>query len=152
MSTIGVEVLNDLLLVNNDRIKGYERALKETKEQDFDLKQLFQEIIAQTKRFNDELRSLVEKAGAMAETQTSISGRLHRVWMDIKTTLSGSKRKILLAECERGEDASKEAYSEALHGEHKLTNEQIDLLTQQADEQELVHNRIRDLRNIERER
>ena len=33
-----VEVLNDLVLINNDRIEGYERAVKELKEEDHDLK------------------------------------------------------------------------------------------------------------------
>ena len=33
-----VEVLNDLIQINNDRIAGYERALKELKDGDEDLK------------------------------------------------------------------------------------------------------------------
>ena len=35
-----IEVLNDLIQINNDRIAGYEKAIKETKSEDEDLKVL----------------------------------------------------------------------------------------------------------------
>ena len=35
-----VEVLNDLIQINNDRVAGYEKAIKETKNEDEDLKVL----------------------------------------------------------------------------------------------------------------
>jgi len=152
MATTGVQVLNDLLLINNDRIKGYEQALKEAGKDDIDLKTIFSDMIKQTRKFNDQLKLLVEKAGARAETETSVSGRLHRVWIDLKATFTGKSRKGLLAECERGEDASKEAYNEALHGDSELTGEQIDILTQQAEEQQISHNRIKAMRDQERDK
>jgi len=37
--TIGV--LNDLIRINNDRIEGYERAVRETNEGDMDLRNIF---------------------------------------------------------------------------------------------------------------
>ena len=152
MSTTGVQVLNDLLLINNDRIKGYEQALKEITEKDADLNVVFSDMIRQTRKFNEQLKRLVEKAGAAPEMETSISGRLHRAWIDLKAAFMGKSRKGLLAECERGEDASKEAYNEALHGDSELTNEQIDVLTQQAEEQQVSHDRIRVMRDQERSR
>ena len=39
------EVLNDLIQINNDRIEGYEKALKELKDEDADLKDLFISMI-----------------------------------------------------------------------------------------------------------
>jgi len=152
MSTTGVQVLNDLLLINNDRIKGYEQALKETRDKDADLRALFSDMIGQTRKFNEQLKRLVEKAGAMPEMETSVSGRLHRAWIDLKAAFTGKSRKGLLAECERGEDASKEAYNEALHGGNELTEEQIDVLTQQAEEQQISHDRIKSIRDMERNR
>ena len=35
------EILNDLVQINNDRIKGYERAIKELEDGNDDLKELF---------------------------------------------------------------------------------------------------------------
>lgn len=150
MSFKGVQVLNDLLLINNDRIKGYELALRELSRRDADLQAIFSDMILQTKKFNGQLTLLVEKSGAIPETETSVSGRLHRIWIDIKAAFTGKSRKGLLAECERGEDASKDAYNEALHGEYELTAEQIDLLTQQAEEQQVSHDLIKAARERER--
>ena len=39
-----VDVLNDLVMINNDRITGYQRAVKELKPGDADLKSLFDQI------------------------------------------------------------------------------------------------------------
>ena len=40
-----IEVLNDLVAINNDRIEGYEKAIQEAKESDSDLKSLFTSMI-----------------------------------------------------------------------------------------------------------
>jgi hypothetical protein len=45
-----IEVLNDLIQINNDRITGYEKAIKETKAEDEDLKILFATMIAESHR------------------------------------------------------------------------------------------------------
>jgi uncharacterized protein (TIGR02284 family) len=44
----------------------------------------------------------------------SVSGSLHRAWVDIKSTITGMDEAAVLAECERGEDVAKRAYEEAL--------------------------------------
>jgi len=42
-----IEVLNDLIRINNDRIAGYEKAIRETKPEDEDLKILYATMIAE---------------------------------------------------------------------------------------------------------
>ncbi len=147
MKLTAVETLNDLILINNDRVKGYERALKETKDKDADLRDIFRQMMAQSKRFNDALVSLVRQAGSKPETESSFSGKLHRAWMDLKSSLTGNTRRSLLIECERGEDASKEAYNEALHEDNGLTETQQQIIAEQAEEQKASHDTIRELRD-----
>lgn len=48
------------------------------------------------------------------ETGISVSGSLHRAWIDVKALFGGSDCKSILEECERGEDAIKKAYRNAL--------------------------------------
>lgn len=147
MEQTAAHTLNDLILINNDRIKGYEKALKDLDAQDGDLAPLFNEMISQTRRFNADLSKQVELAGAQAETETSVSGKLHRAWIDIKATFAGNSRRSLLCECERGEDASKEAYQEALHEHNSLSTLQSELVAAQAREQSASHDRIKVLRD-----
>lgn len=147
MQQTAVEILNDLILINHDRIKGYERAIKENKSKYEDLDVLFREMIDQSTRFNEELMSIVREGGSEPEMEGSLSGKLHRTWMDIKTTFTGNNRKSLLIECERGEDASKETYNEALHEASGLSDAQHDIIEAQAREQSLSHDKIKALRD-----
>lgn len=147
MKFTAAETLNDLILINNDRVKGYERALKETKDKDADLRDIFAQMMAQSKRFNEALTALVRQLGSQPETESSFSGKLHRAWMDLKTTFRGNTRRTLLIECERGEDASMEAYNEALHEDNGLTESQQQVIAEQAAEQKISHDTIKDLRD-----
>ena len=49
-TSLTAEVLNDLVQINNDRIEGYERARKELKDGDADLKSLFLNMIEESQK------------------------------------------------------------------------------------------------------
>ncbi|WP_028297609.1 ferritin-like domain-containing protein [Olivibacter sitiensis] len=144
------DVLNDLIQINNDRIKGYQTALEDTEWTDADLKALFEYYVIQTKQFNKELSEAVAHYGhELPEEGTTAAGKLHRAWIDIKTTFTGKDRKAVLEECERGEDASKKAYRDALTEATSFPAEVQELLRKQADEQLKGHDKIRDLRDAQ---
>ena len=44
----------------------------------------------------------------------SVSGSVHRAWVNIKSTITGMDETAVLAECERGEDVARKAYEDAL--------------------------------------
>ena len=108
------ETLNDLVLINNDRIEGYEKALKKLGENDGNLRVLFLEMIDQSHRFKVQLGTEVEVLGSDIEQGTSTGGKLHRAWFELKAAFSGHSEKSILEECESGEDAIKKAYKSAL--------------------------------------
>ena len=147
MQQTAIETLNDLILMNNDRIKGYERALKDNKSKHEDLNILFREMIEQSLQFNEELTALVRASGSEPETEGSLSGKLHRTLMDFRAAFAGNIRKRLLIECEKGEDASKETYNEALHEDNGLNDAQREIIAAQAKAQSISHDRIKALRD-----
>src|ERR1700753_3529044 len=110
------ELLNDLILINNDRIEGYERALKEIKESngDSDLEPIFLRFIDDSRRYKMEIGTEIQALGNDIEQGTSISGKLHRAWIAVKETFNGHDRHGILEECEAGEDALKEAYHDEI--------------------------------------
>jgi len=125
-----IEVLNDLIQINNDRITGYEKAIKETKAEDEDLKILFATMIAESHRNKIALATEVQTMGAEVENGTTTSGKIYRAWMDVKAVFTGHDRHTILANCEAGEDAAKRAYRSAL--EHEALPAYIrELLVQQ---------------------
>jgi len=107
------ETLNDLLMINNDRVEGYEKAKDEAK--DPDLKMLFQAMADESKMIASSLTIEIRKLGEEPKVEsTTTPGKIYRVWMDIKATFTGKDRKALLNTCEYGEDAAQTAYNSAL--------------------------------------
>jgi uncharacterized protein (TIGR02284 family) len=141
-----IEVLNDLIQVNNDRITGYEKAIKETKVEDEDLKILFATMIAESHRNKIALATEIQTMGAEVENGTTTSGKIYRAWMDVKAVFTGHDRHTVLANCEAGEDAAKRAYRTAL--EHEALPAYIrELLVQQEGALLASHDEIKSLRD-----
>ena len=126
-----VEILNDLVKINNDRIAGYERAINEAKDLDVDLKATFEGMIRESQQYKQELVSKVRECGGEVEEGTTTSGKIYRAWMDVKATFTGSDRKAILSSCEFGEDAAQRAYEAALNSSQELSPEVRDVIHEQ---------------------
>lgn len=113
--SVYVPVLNDLILINNDRVTGYQKAIDQLPDKDNDLKVLFEGFISQSQTIAQELQQVVESAGSFAEEGTTFEGKMYRAWMDVKAVFTDIDRKSILAACERGEDAAQSAYKDALN-------------------------------------
>lgn len=146
-STKATEVISDLIEINNDRSDGFQRALKDLGDGDFDLKTLFEQYSTQSRQFAQELTALGAQNGADTDTGNSASGTLHRAWIEVKALFSGHDRKAVLQECERGEDAIKKAYRDALMPESELSSEAVQLITRQSQAINEGHDRIKALRD-----
>ncbi|WP_179412294.1 ferritin-like domain-containing protein [Mucilaginibacter sp. E4BP6] len=149
METIekSVEVLNDLIEINNDRIAGFEHAGKDLGEGDADLKAIFEKFSSDSRKNVEELTAAVNQIGGDAEAGHSASGTIHRAWLDVKATFTGHDRKSVLAECERGEDAIKKAYKDALTPENGLSTENERIIARQQEGVIAAHDQIKFLRD-----
>ncbi len=142
-------ILNDLILINNDRVVGYEKAMEELKNEDSDLKLLFQEKMNQSNGYKNQLSEEIVKTGNKVEKGTTNAGKIYRVWMDVKAFFGGSDRKVILDNCEDGEDAALDAYNDALSSEG-LTPNVRSLLTNHLAELKISHDRIKALRDAQK--
>ena len=142
-----VEVLNDLIEINNDRIDGFDRASKELGESDADLKAVFEKFASDSRRNVQELSAAVGQAGGEVETGNTATGTIHRAWLDVKATFTGHDRHSILEECERGEDAIKKAYREALSPDNGLSPQFSQLVAQQQEAIKEGHDSIKALRD-----
>lgn len=142
-----IEALNDLIKINNDRIEGYERAIKELKDgEDTDLKALFTNMVSESVNYKRELQSLVKEYGGETEEGTTTSGKLYRTWMDVKAVFTGGDRKTVLSNCEAGEDAAQRAYKMALEDEDVMEQTK-ELIRQQKSAMRTSHDKIKALRD-----
>ena len=142
------ETLNDLIQINNDRIVGYEKALKELKPEDEDLRSLFLAMIDESHQCKMALATEVGVNKADMSEGTTESGKIYRAWMDVKAVFTGHDRETVLNNCEFGEDAAQKAYRTALENEdlpafiHSMLSEQQTLLKGS-------HDKIKALRDAE---
>ena len=140
------DILNDLILINNDRIAGYEKAIEELKskedtdEEDMDLTILFEKMIDDSRDMRNVLGKEVQILGGEMAEGTMTSGKIYRAWMDIKAMFSGKDRHTVLSNCETGEDAAQKAYNTALaeedlpHFLHEMISSQKQILKDSHDE------------------
>ncbi len=142
-------VLNDLVQINNDRIVGYEKALKELKEGDSDLKVLFAGFIAESHTNKLALASEITALGEDVDSGTTNSGKIYRAWMDVKALFSGHDRKTVLENCEFGEDAAQKAYKMALEDD-SLPAYIRQLITEQKALLKESHDKVKSLRDMQR--
>lgn len=145
-STEVVEVLNDLIEINNDRITGYQKASKELKDDDQDLAVIFSNMIDESEEIKAELEEEVESLNGEPASGTTGSGKVYRVWMDLKATLAGDSRHAILANCEFGEDAAQKAYRKALEIDN-LPSEVKSLIINEQGTLKISHDRIKALRD-----
>lgn len=143
------EVLNDLIQINNDRIEGYQKAIEELDSVDADLNNLFKSFITQSQELKSALQSEVSLLGEEVDTGTTVSGKIYRAWMDVKSIFSGKDRQTVLNNCEFGEDAAQKAYKEAEKSDDLLPNARA-LITSQKLELKSSHDKVKILRDSEK--
>lgn len=139
--------IKNLIEINNDRILGYRKALEDPNPINADLNIVFREAITDSERFSQELSQLAAQFGAEVDADDdSVTGALHRAWMDVKSLFGGKDRKSILEEAERGEDAIKASYEKAL-ASGDLPGEVLNIVSQQAAQIKLSHDHIKALRD-----
>ena len=119
-TSLAIETLNDLILINNDRITGYEKAAHQAKDLDPEIKNVFHHMASESRKNVTDLHAEVVALVGIPATGTTTSGKLYRAWMDFKTTFTGTDSHSLLSSCESGEDAAQKAYLSALKHADKL--------------------------------
>lgn len=128
-----IDTLNNLLIINSDRIESYELTTRETEEQD--LKELFSQLIITSNKCKQELTEEIERLGGIPKEGTRITGIFFRAWMEVKAALSRKDRGEILKSCEFGEEVAVKNYAYALKhyfqnglSHHQLLSKQYSLI------------------------
>ena len=143
-----IEVLNGLIEINHDRVNGYQKAIEETKDLDIDLKAIFSSMANDSGKYASELSSLVSGLGGTPADGTTNSGKIYRVWMDIKTTFTGHDRQSVLELCEFGEDAAQKAYKDAIASDAEISADTRQLIAEQQAKLKTSHDLIKKYRDV----
>ncbi|WP_122316787.1 PA2169 family four-helix-bundle protein [Pseudomonas cichorii] len=142
-----IDLLNDLIETSKDGQKGFETSAEDLKNPD--LKNFFQAHAAECSAAVRNLQAEVRSLGGDPETKSSVAGSLHRVWVDLKSTLTGKSDEAILNEVERGEDHALKTYKEALAKatEKQLPPNVVNLIRDQLNGTQRNHDQIKLLRD-----
>ena len=138
-----ISTLNGLIETCKDGQDGFKTAAEGVERSD--LKTTFYDLGQQRAKFAGELQTLVRDLGGDPEDSGSISASLHRGWINIKSAVTGKDDGAVLNEAERGEDAAKKAYKDALA--QNLPANVKSVVQKQATDVNAAHDKVRDLRD-----
>lgn len=141
-------ILNDLAQACFDSAEGFREAAEEVDNRP--LTQLFRELSDQRSLFADELARLAAYKGTEPNTtHRSLSATARQWWMAARAKVAVDDVLAVLQEAERAEDVIKARYEDAL--QRYPTDSPIhERLVQQYDQVKAGHDRVRDLRDLQK--
>ncbi|HKK38366.1 MAG TPA: PA2169 family four-helix-bundle protein [Cryomorphaceae bacterium] len=137
-----VHDLNDLLTRNYDAEKGYLKAAEKVDNEG--LKGYMKSRAESRYNFGHELKDIIRGLGGKVHKGTSFEGDAHRMWMNLKDTLT-SGDKAIYQECIRGEESFIDTYREMLKDD-SLPESLRALLSRQLNDASIA---VTDLREME---
>ena len=143
-----IEVINDLIKINYDRIEGYRKAAEESKTYDIELYPVFKKMADESRLNVSSLTERVKLLGGEAESGSTTLGKIYHGWMSVKEAFTGKDRVSILASCEYGEDQAQKAYAEALASDADIDTETRQLITTQKENLKKSHDEIKILRDV----
>ncbi|HDS1735588.1 MULTISPECIES: PA2169 family four-helix-bundle protein [Pseudomonas] len=149
-----IDVLNDLIEFSKDGEKGFKESAGDVKNPE--LKAFFAQRGTECSSAAAELQGEVRRLGGDPETSTSLSGDLHRGWVNLKSLVTGKDEEAVLNEVERGEDHALKAYKDAREKLVKLGRSVSDptytLVEKQLQGVQRNHDQVKALRDAARAR
>lgn len=140
-----VNVLQSILEKNYDAEKGYKKAMHDAKTPA--LKNFLKQQALQRSHFATAIDKALHDLDEKPKESGSVTGRLHRAWIDIKSSLSGNDDEAVLEEVIRGEKASVKEYEDVIN-KHTLAPRINDLLQSQRADIESTLARVRTLEDL----
>jgi uncharacterized protein (TIGR02284 family) len=107
-----ISTLNDLIATTYDSISGYTEAAKMSDNQRFVA--LFTARSSEREATIRTLRAEVIRLGGKPEDDGTVLGGAHRMFMNLKSVVTGRDEKAIIAEVEQGEDHIKAKFEDAI--------------------------------------
>ena len=140
-NTKAISTLNSLIETLKDGEEGFRTAAEGLT--DPQAKAVFQQYSRERAQMAQELQAEVRTLGGDPEQAGSMSGSVHRGWINIKSAVTGKNDASIIAEAERGEDIAKNAYAEAI--KTALPPSVSAIISRQAVKVREAHDRVRSM-------
>jgi uncharacterized protein (TIGR02284 family) len=139
-----ISTLNNLIELNRDGQKAFQEAAEKIsapQTKTFCLEQSRSRV-----HFIGELQPMVLSLGEEPNNTGTVSGALHRGWMDLKSVMGGGDHAILVA-TESSEDRATQAYKKAL--EEALPSDVRETVERQIQSVQHSHDKVKAMRDVQ---
>ena len=143
-TTHDIDILNSLIATTLDSADGYAEAAKDAKSQS--LVTLFRDRSAERRQIASILQQRVRLLGGEPEDDGTVLASAHRMFVNLRATLTSSDNQSVVEEVERGEDHIKSKFEDAMKDDEISP----DTLSVVADAYTSVHNGHDQMRDIKR--
>ncbi len=118
-----LEVLNDLIRINKDREEGFSKVSRELTPAEHNLRSAFERKaqesrnnIAQLEYLADEIEMQLNEDDSSEnhEYRSSLTGRIYKMWTEVKDFFTGQDKPAVLQSCAEGEARAKSCYENAM--------------------------------------
>jgi uncharacterized protein (TIGR02284 family) len=133
-----VITLNVLIETCKDGELGFRTAADDTRSAD--AQRMFLALARERAELAAALQREVQRLGGTPASAGTVSGSLHRGWMNLTAAVTGSDERSIIAAAERGEDSAKRAYERALR--EPLPQATRTLVERQYEQIRAAHDRV----------
>lgn len=140
-----VHCLQVLLEKNYDAAKDYKIAVERA--ENHDLKQFLKKQVVRRDHYTTELDKLIHSLNAKPKEKGSLTGSLHRTWLNLKSSIGKDTDQTLLKECLQGEKQSIEEYEDKL-SKHKNPPHIEEVLQRQLKEMRSTYENVKSMEDI----
>lgn len=145
-NTKTVEALQALIAITNDRLEGFRKVDRKIFEDHPGLDVEYEKMIRQSELMKSELSALVIGKGGDADQSPTLAGGIHRIWIDLKNSITGSEAKSTLENVVFGENAAITAYESALKS-GELCTDSTRVVERQLQQLQASYHKFRNLEN-----
>jgi len=143
-SSHDISTLNSLIATTIDSADGYEQAAKEAQGNQFGA--LFTSRATERREIASHLQRQVENLGGNAEDDGTVLAGAHRIFLNLKATVTGHDDKAIINEVEAGEDHIKDKFEDAL-ADRELSASVKSLIEQCYAKVKAGHDEVRDIKH-----
>ena len=139
-----IKTLNSLIATTLDSVDGYTEAAKDIANQRYGT--MFVARAKERRQVVSDLQGEVRRLGGNPEDDGTVLAGAHRMFLDLKATVTGQDDKAIINEVERGEDHIKAKFDDAVV-DNDLSPETRDVIQKANQSVQQGHDQMRDLKH-----
>ena len=139
MTTMPSSAIGAIREASRDGEKGFATAADDASRPD--LKELFRDCSVQRANFGRELDRRLRMMGVEEDESGTVTGALHRGWIELRAAVSNGGDLALLEECLRGDESALASFQTAIE-DPDVTGELHDLVVSQRQDIQATFNHI----------